>query len=398
MRKVLSLVLVALFLLSGCSNNEAPVSTSAFQDSQQTSLTQEQSEALDNYILVREEAVKTKDENAFLSLFNLSDTFYTNEQKAWFTDRKKQDITDYNLDIVSTSFIDEYSFSAALKETFLLKGNKRSYTYDLVFERFEDEYKEIGTNMELLELDNFNIYYDTIAKEYAEQIKELYSTKTKSLYSFFDYTPSLIGQARVYGNMTTMQGTIKPSTPDWVAGWSEYKQSIKIARYNNVDFSDIKEYIDQTILHEQIHAMLSDLSNDNLNYFMQEGFATLFSSDTYELTKSEKFSLKALYKNNYSLLDLKTLEDTHLEDLSAPHSNNYYLICKAYGYIIYKDHDISGIKSLLSELKNHEYIELTSDDKLSTINELTNSALKSALDEDITSLTNKLKDYINSLD
>ncbi|GEM_PF-4210157 len=402
MKKLYSILLLFVLFVSGCTSNEQLVSTVAFNSSPTIAitdikLTTDQQNSLNNYISTRENAVKNKDEVSFLSLFDLSDEFYYNEQKAWFTDLKKQTVSNYNLSIVSSTKIDEYSYKAALTETFNISEVNKKYTYNLVFKCFDDGYKETGIDMESIQLDGFTIYYNTTAKEYADELANIFNTKTKSLYKLFSYTPSFVGQARIYSNMTTMRGTIKPSTPDWVGGWNEYKQSIKIACYDDISFSDIKDYIDQTIIHEQIHAMLSDLSNDNLTYFTQEGFAMLFSSDKLELTSADNATLKTLFAKNYNLIDLTTLESEHLEALQTPDSSNYYTISKAYGYILYRDHGISGIGKLLAELKTNQYIELSSDDKLDTINSLTNDALKKVLDEDTTTLTKKLKDYINNL-
>lgn len=401
MKKLLTSLFIVLILLSGCSNTAAtqtqPISTTVNSSQVIVTITSEQSQALNNYITTRENAVRNKDEQSFLSLFNSSDEFYFNEQKSWFTDCKKQNIKNYNLIIASANKISQDSFSATLTETFTINNSKRTYTYNLVFQKFDDGYKEVGIDMELMQLNGYNIYYNKTAKDYADEIKTIYNTRTKTLYKLFGYTPSFIGQVRIYDDMATMRGTIKPSTPNWVAGWNEYKQSIKIAVYENASFSTVKDYIDETILHEQTHAMLSDLSNDNLNYFMQEGCAMLFSGQKYELTDSDIKTLKSLYNKKYDMLNLSELEDTHLENLDSPDSNYYYIISKAYCYMIYRDHGIESLKSLLKELKTHEYIELTANDKLDTLNQLTNEALKKVLNEDTTTLTTKFEKYLSEL-
>lgn len=399
MKKLFTSLFIVLVLLSGCTStsSQLPVSTAANSTPVIITITSEQSQALDNYITTREKAVNDKDEQSFLSLFNSSDEFYFNEQKSWFADCKKQNVKNYNLIIASATKISQDSFSATLSETFTINNSKRTYTYNLVFQKFDDGYKEIGIDMELMQLDGYNIYYNKTAKDYADEIKTIYNTRTKTLYKLFGYIPSFVGQVRIYDDMATMRGTIKPSTPNWVAGWNEYRQSIKIAVYENASFSTVKDYIDETILHEQTHALLSDLSNDNLNYFMQEGCAMLFSGQKYELTDNDIKTLKSLYNKKYDMLNLSELEDTHLEDLESPNSNYYYIISKAYCYILYKDHGIDGLKSLLKELKTHEYIELTANDKLDNINDLTNEALKKELNEDTSTLTNKLEKYLSEL-
>jgi hypothetical protein len=121
-------------------------------------------------------------------------------------------------------------------------------------------------------------------------------------------------EVKLYADPEVFRQSVKLSLPTWAGGWNEAKQSIKLL----VGKSDTAS-LTHGLAHEYTHQLVSDMTNDNAAYWLQEGAAMFYEA---LLSKEQPFIDK-----DFHPYTINQLEQLNLEQLPDEEASRYYLSC-----------------------------------------------------------------------
>lgn len=159
--------------------------------------------------------------------------------------------------------------------------------------------------------------------------------------------------------------SVKLSLPTWVGGWNEANQAIKLVSQHNIP----SEWEKAGIIHELSHHVVSDLTNDNAAYWLQEGAAMYYE----ELLSPSKSKIQIKPDQIWSRQQLEML---NLESLSDQHAMRFYLSCLEQYRRLQREIGDQGLRALFAELRKFNQIDLDSSEKIQVCNHRTNEALQ----------------------
>ncbi|HYE09419.1 MAG TPA: hypothetical protein VEF53_04510 [Patescibacteria group bacterium] len=329
MKKLLSILLVLVLLLSACT---ATVNN-ANQDA----------ESFIKFLIDSKiESVKTANINKLLSILDPEDKELLTEQSNWLMDIKTNPIEDYSLELLNLEKTNEAEYRAKLRQQYKEDGQNYKLDFYNKYRLIDGKIYDAGNYFEVLTQDNVTIKYTAANKKLAEDIIDDMNQLYNENIERWGLTPGRPMVIKMFDDIEELRQSIKFSM--WqCAGWYEYGESVKM--YMTKSLSS-KERIKHVVNHEMTHLFTIEKSAGNLAYWFSEGIASYYEVQQNQMTPSQ------LRKNmNINLLTIEQLESIELEKLEdrqqiSDYYNNAHLITA----FIIERYGEERILEILSEL------------------------------------------------
>jgi hypothetical protein len=307
-------------------------------------------------------AVNNENLSSYLSTI-YPDDHYRQEQKRWFED--------------AVQFIDPKSFQITIKKYKKLSGDRyqveiiQSYQkkhkqyvlqYPVYVQKTKQGWKDADTFENEVHRGSLTVKYsDLVLKTQAKRSLAVLSMTSHVLNRKWNWHPKQI-EAKLYQNPEIFRQSVKLSLPSWAGGWNEAKQSIKLV----VGKTDISS-LNHGLAHEYTHQLLSDMTNDNASYWLQEGAAMY-----YEAFFSKE---KPNIERDFQPYSIRELENMNLEQLKDQDAYQYYLSCYIQFHRLIDKFGEKKIASVLQQLHQFPYIDADSAQKQRLTNQRTEKVL-----------------------
>jgi len=334
-------------------------------------------DAINFWIDAREQAIKSGDIEAYMQTVNADNYYLYNEE---FNLISSLDAGELSSISVTASPVRNEEDAAVYKITqqYEYRGQDYRCSYNAHFIKDSGRLVYNGMESEMLSSGSAQVHYPDgyrdSAKGYASAVK-YYLEKLNEVYA---YSPDPEICIRIFDDHDVFLQSVKFDLPKWVGGWHEYGESVKIF----VPGQHTAVY-PEMIYHECSHRFLSEITNDNASYWMQEGFATLMET----AIPTGLANIEFLYNNDIeglkaaeSLWKFGDFVEVNLEELSDPvQVTGYYsLSALCVEHIM----DIMGIEDFLavmSRMKENPQIHKTASEKIGVTNDLTIACISKRL-------------------
>lgn len=371
-------ILILILSLSGCAHRQGDPSGMAMQAASS------EEEALEAAVYMRQKSVQQGDLDSFLKLIDSEyhPTYYS-EQTHWFEDMKRQSVKDFTCVVDTVEKRADGYWMARLDESYEYDGRQFSCNYPVIFRisGSGDNYDAYicGYDFKKMENEYTIFYYSEQNEQLISQLSEQSVSEIERVYDIFGYRPDEKLIVNMYPGQKHLIWSVKPSLPDWVGGWAEPGESVKmcyLAAYG------VDEYR-TTIAHEACHMVVSDLSDNNACYWLQEGLASLVEKPSMKMTTYDK----AVLSFNDGADTLFNFEQLQYEDYEALDDQftvaGYYSACKAAAYILHRDYGVDGIMRLLEALKQQGSGKVGySKERLAAMSDINMQVMQQVLDID----------------
>lgn len=331
--------------------------------------TNQATQAITALLAERQAAVHNRDRSAFMATVDPQNATFLVEQRHWFDDAA-QTVDSYTLTLKHLGFTAKGEALARLAESFQLKdGSLRNLEFTEVYRLRPEGWRDSDYAFTELHKDHVVVLHWDLPGP-AEQALQTEADNLNWLERTFQWQPTSDIIIKLYPDRPAFLYSIKPSLPGWVAGWTESGESIKYwVGAGSAPAAD-------ALLHESTHHMLSELSNDNAAYWLQEGLATWVTA-THAGTAGPGSSL--LGPDRRLPWTLPELEAVNLEQLDQRQASDYY--AEAYLAVKYMlaTYGIDKFKAVTAELAKHPANPVTASEKLAESGALTRDAISKAL-------------------
>ncbi|QKG85382.1 hypothetical protein GXN76_13525 [Kroppenstedtia pulmonis] len=346
-------------------------------------------ETIRHLVQTKQDAVNRKDRQAYLSVLNPSMPAYIQEQKRWFDDAVQWvDSGSYRLRLISLIPEKEHQLRAWLEQSYSHQGKRHTVKYPLSFQETEAGWKDSDLPFYHLTQGHTVVHYtDPDLDERASIALNAANKALGELKRKFHWSPSEKLEIKIYHQPETFRQSVKLSLPEWVGGWHEANQAVKLLGAKN---DSNPRWFSSAIIHEISHQMVSDLSGDNAAYWLQEGAAEFYQDHLLPglTTKQEN----PLHKPRWSWTQL---EQVNLERLPQKEAKEYYDQCyQLYNFLV-RQYGEGRVKQVLDTLKRDPVIDKDAVDKRKELNRRTRLAIQRVLGKTLEQLE---KEWLQELE
>jgi uncharacterized protein YchJ len=348
----LTALLLALLALSGCflqrARQPAPEDVAAL-------------------MAARAEAVNAADQEAYLATVLPSDDALMKEEANLIRSAAGLGIADYEAAAGEPVRTDS-GFTAAVTQRYTLGGqvHECAYTASYVWENGRLYYG--GPDFLTVQNDRVKVCYTPENAGIARRTLEAETAVLDDMESQLGFAPQGLMTVKIYDDARVFRQSVKLDLPAWVGGWQEYGEAIKsyVGAYPSGD--DLRGMLN----HETTHRMISELSNDNASYWIQEGLASVFQVTLGNprqalLTPDEAEEQFTPYSRQKSL---------NLETLEGADAGLYYATSKAFAAFLLDRYGWEKVRQALEYMKKYPLLPVTGAEKISETNERTDEAVR----------------------
>lgn len=331
---------------------------------------QEQEELIAKRLLQQKElAMRERNLERFLAVIDPDNPFYVQEQKRWFFDAIRViDPRSYQLKLNRIIRKQNDQFHIEVKQSYRQGGKPYVLRIPLVIRKTKAGWKESDLPFLRLKGNSVQVFYTHPALEESAYValdivqRALYVMKQRH-----QWEPKKV-EVKLYHDRELFRQLVKPSLPTWSGGWNEAGQAIKLV----VDGHYPKLFA-SGLVHELVHQMVSDLTNDNAAYWLQEGAAMYYETHLLPGIHEGIHPSEESVQPKYSYNDLKQLD---LEKLPDEEASQYYLSCYHLYRFFIEEYGEEKIKKVFARLKTYPYLDLDSNQKKELLNARTEKAFK----------------------
>lgn len=318
----------------------------------------------------RQKAVLNRDRRAFLDTTDPENATYLVEQRHWFDDASRT-VESFSLRVHDVHLKSRDEAVVSMSQTFRLKdGGERSYDYEVVYRRRGGQWKDSDYVFDEVRRDGVVVRHQ-FRPRLAQAALNEEQQALDWLRQTFGWQPSSEVVIKVYPEHVPFLYSIKPSLPDWVAGWNEAGEAVKIDAPR-----DDPRLRPGVLLHETTHRMLSELTNDNASYWLQEGLATWAVQAESGAPSGTAKSGSGRAAPRWTLQELETQD---LESMDGEKAAAYYAETLLVVRYLMDAYGIDKFKAVAVELGRHPYNPVTAAEKTAETNRLTRQAIEQAL-------------------
>jgi hypothetical protein len=319
----------------------------------------------------KEQAVNQKKWQSYLSVLHPAKKMYIQEQKRWFQDAAQYiDAGSFRLKVLSVVRLQKDQMCAWVHQSYTKNGRMYAVKFPLLFLRTNRGWKDADLAFKQLSSDYITVYYSDSSLQ--DQAHIALDTLNKAVYVFkqrFDWSPVRI-EVKLYHDPELFRQSVKPSLPSWAGGWHEAGESIKF-----IGGLPGPGVFASGLVHELTHQMVSELTNDNAAYWLQEGAAMYYEVHLLP-GLHDGHSLEWETKKKMSVSEL---EQTNLEQLSPREAARYYQTCyRLFSYLM-ETYGEKQMQKVFSVLRNSPAVDLDSSQKLQLLNRRTGEAVRLVL-------------------
>jgi hypothetical protein len=318
----------------------------------------------------KEKAVNEKKWKLYLHILNSGKPMYVQEQKRWFQDALKvMKPGSFHVHPVCFISLNEKQVKVQLEQTYRSNGEFHRVSFPMLFEDTKQGWKDSDLVFEHLGNQTITVYYtDASLRKLARLAFHSLRKGVEAFRHKYGWNAQRV-EVKLYRDPDVFRESVKPSLPEWAAGWHEANQSIKF----------IAEKVDPAwfasgMIHELTHQMISELTNDNAAYWIQEGAAMY-----YEAHLLPDYHWVHSVPKRFQPLSIAELENKRLERLPSDEASRYYLSAYFQFKHLVETYGEMKMKKVLETLKESPYIDVDSDQKIERLNQLTNAALGQVL-------------------
>lgn len=378
----LSAVLCVLLALAGCRllpNRLPTTATAQSQPAANETATPAESIAtgenpaglLNALIADRVNAVNNGDQQLYLSTVLPGDSVLRKEEANLIRAASSLEITDYTL---AASDIEqaEDGLTAVLQQSYKLDGKLHQCEFRAVFKTENGKLYYGGPDFEILENGHVRVCHLPGGESLAVALLQAESDALAQMERHLGFTPEGFITIKLFDDQQVFLQSIKLDLPEWVGGWHEYGEAIK--SFTGAYGSNAANY-KPMLNHESTHRMVSELSNDNASYWLQEGLAGVLEdwldNPDGEYLQPHEASMEYTPFAQHKSIDL---EKIGMEDPGAV--GLYYATSKAYAAFLMDQFGWAKMREALEYMKKHELIPVTGAEKIIETNSRTDEAFK----------------------
>ncbi len=376
----LAALLLSISILAGCRpgaaspGQNAPTPSApmaAVSQPTQTSAVEAGSQELLALLEQRAAAVNSADQKLYLSTVLPSDAVLQTEERNLIRAASGLGITDYALNAGNIEQQSE-GLAALLEQSYTVGGQKRSASFTAVFQIENGKLYYAGPKFLLKEGEHARVYYSQADEDLANQLLEAETQTLGQMMNLLDFTPNGYITIKLFDDQQVFLQSVKLDLPEWVGGWHEYGESIK--SFTGAYGSNAANY-KHMLNHESSHRMVSELSNDNASYWLQEGLAGVFENWLDNPSEPWLSAAEAMMEYTpYAKHKTIDLEKIGTDDSSAVML--YYASSKAYAAFLMDQYGWGKMREALEYMKKFELIPVTAAEKIQETNERTGEAVK----------------------
>lgn len=323
-------------------------------------------QAAKQLIKQKEDAVNRHHLHLYLTTIDPEKPMYLQEQKRWFQDAiQVTDPGSFQLRVRAVRPDGKQKLQIVLEQKYAVRGQEIKCQIPLTLRNTHKGWKDADLSFAQLGNDLIAVYYtDSSLKPKAQIAYQTLNKAALILQKKFGWKPQKV-EVKLYHSSELFHHSVKPSLPWWAGGWHEAGQSIKFVA-NGLE----PELLASGLIHELTHQMVSDLTNDNAAYWLQEGAAMYYEAELMP-------ELRVVHDTNNLKEEwaLSELESKRLEKLPAQEAHKYYLQSYVWYKKLVKKYGEQGMKKLFAHLKKFSYLDYESDQKRTELNRRTRDAL-----------------------
>lgn len=253
----------------------------------------------------KELAIKTKNDELYMSTVTKEDPYYPNEQRRWFMEMTKEGMANLSLKVTSIEQKDDETLVAIIQQHHFY-NDAFDFEYPLLFKLEKDGWKDWGYDFESISNDRYTLKYmtgETRVAAFIEMIDGAYDI----LNGVFDEVPDSDFQIKLFNDRELLRQRTIPTIGGLFTGWGEPNESLKLFTGQ----SELESY-KGTIQHELVHHITLKMCNNNLSDWFLEGMAVYYGNAYYD--KKFSNSLSNLVPERMSM----TIAELVSADLYAP--------------------------------------------------------------------------------
>jgi hypothetical protein len=324
----------------------------------------------------RDAGVNQADRQQYLSTVLPSDTVLLKEENNLIRSSSGLGIKDFKLTVGAVLSEGNGEFSAALTQSYTVNGEARRCSYNALFKLENGKLYYDGPDFAIKQNSAAKVYYQSGKDEaLAQQLLNEETNTVAAMKEQLGYAPAEIVNIKLFDDQQVFLQSVKLDLPGWVGGWHEYGEAIK--SFTGAFGSDGENY-KSMLNHETTHLIVSELSNDNATYWLQEGLAGIYENKLDDpgaaiLTAQEVSETYTSYSEQKKI----DLEKIGVDDQGAV--GKYYATSKAFAAFMVEKFGWGKVRQMLEYMKKFELIPVTADEKISTTNDRTDEAIASVL-------------------
>ncbi|MBA4495596.1 peptidase MA family metallohydrolase [Paenactinomyces guangxiensis] len=317
----------------------------------------------------KEQAINQKNLSRFTAVLSPERKMYVLEQKRWFEDAVQHiDPGSFRLKVLSVFPDREDRLRAWIHQSYTRKGRVYAVKYPLLIVKTKQGWKDADLAFKQISNDSIVIHYsDPSLKDQAYIALDTIKKAVYVLKQRFHWSPKRI-EVKLYEDPEVFRQSVKPSLPDWVGGWHESGQSIKF-----IGGPGDHKLFAAGLVHELTHQMVSELTNDNAAYWLQEGAAMYYEAHLLPGLHEDQW---LDYTQQRRPITLVQLEQLNLERLTDREAYQYYLTCYQLFRFLVEEFGEERIQQLFMALQNLPNVDADSSEKIQLLNRRTREALK----------------------
>lgn len=319
----------------------------------------------------KESAVQERNLEKFLSAIDHENTFYVQEQKRWFADALKViEPASYRLELLQFSPKQKDNLRVEVKQSYQQNGKRYILRLPLSFRKTKQGWRESDLDFYQLKSGPIKVLYTTPALEESASIA--LDTIKRALYVMQQRNKWQANriEVKLYHDPEVFRQSVKPSLPLWAGGWNEINQSIKLV----VDHR-YPQWFASGLVHELAHQMVSNLTNDNAAYWLQEGAAMYYEMHLLP-GLHEGIAPHENQQGKYTFAELKKLD---LEELPSEKASQYYWSCYHLFRFLVNKYGEDKINQIFATLKKFPFHDVDTNVKKELLNRRTGQAIRHVL-------------------
>lgn len=319
-------------------------------------------------------AVEAHDEAAYMATVTLDDTTLLVEERNLIRAAKGVAVTGFTLSAADVRR-DGDEITATVRQRYRLGGESRACTFPARMRYAEGLLLWAGPGFQSVSQGDVQVLYQPRGARLAGELCRAQARNTAALQEELGYRPTQGFVVKLYDDRQTFLQSIKLDLPVWVGGWHEYGEAIKLFHDGGVSL----EQYERMLLHESVHCMLSDLSQDNAAYWLQEGVAGLLEDSRGSLQHPQGPTAQELAgpMNRYADQVVIDLERIDPSDTAAV--TRYYATSKALAAFLMDTCGWDSMRATLQSMQRHGHIAVTAAEKLEATQQRTAQALADEL-------------------
>ena len=285
-KKLTAIVLIFVILLTLLTSCSSEIENQNIKDIVKTKL----------------EAIKSGDQELYMSTVTKTDYYFRNEQIRWFTEMAFRGIRDVDMYVDEVEAINDETIIATIHQTHTNNENF-DFTYPNLFKLEDGKWLDHGYAFESVDTDRFTIKYMK-GESRVDDFIRLANNAYDNLEPIFSEKPHSNFEIKLFSDRELLRQRTVPSNAWLFTGWGEPNESVKLY----TGHPDVEKYV-ATLQHELVHHITINICNNNLPVWFYEGIAMYYGNSYF----GHEFStiLSALNKASVQVT-IAELENTNI--------------------------------------------------------------------------------------